>query len=60
MCNRLLTAGNKPGRILMYALAAMAIFAGLRSLIELVLMSYMLLAWLGLVTLLQWLRPQAE
>jgi hypothetical protein len=30
----------------MYGLGAMAIFAGLRSLIELVLMSYMLLAWI--------------
>ena len=60
MCNQLLKAGNKSERILMYSLGAMAIFAGLRSLIELVLMSYMLLAWLGLVVLLHWLRPQAE
>jgi len=48
MCNQLMTAGSSPTRLLMYAVGAMAIFAGLRSLVDLVLMSYLLLAWLGI------------
>lgn len=46
--SRILTMREGPSRIVLYGLAAMTIFAGLRSMIELVLMSYMLLAWMGL------------
>jgi len=51
MCDQLLVDRSTSSGVLMFAISAMAIFAGLRSIIELVLMSYMLLAWLGLVTL---------
>jgi hypothetical protein len=60
MCNQFLTLGAAgSSQVLMYAISAMAIFVGLRSIIELVLMSYMLLAWLGLVALFN-LKPASE
>jgi hypothetical protein len=56
VCNQLLTASTSPVRLLMYAVGAMAVIAGLRSIIELVLMSYVLLAWLAISA---FLRPAA-
>jgi hypothetical protein len=56
--NQFLTTGTSPVRFLMFAAGAMALFAGVRSMLDLVLMSYMLLAWYGLVVLLN--LPVAE
>lgn len=43
---RLLLRPPASSAILLYSLATMALFAGIRSMIELVLMSYVLLAWM--------------
>jgi hypothetical protein len=51
-CSRLLTLSDRPARLIIYGLSAIAIFAGLRSMIELVLMSYTVLAWVGLSVIL--------
>jgi hypothetical protein len=48
MYNSLLGGLISPSRALVYGLGAMALFAGLRGMVDLVLMSYMLLAWVGL------------
>lgn len=48
MANGILIASEAPERFLLYAGACMAIFAGVRSMIDIVLMSYVLLAWVGL------------
>lgn len=53
MCNQFLNAGTSPMRLLMYATSSMALFTGVRSMIELVLMSYMLVAWYLIVSLTQ-------
>jgi hypothetical protein len=56
MWNQLL--GFRTGNaVLMYGFGAMCLFAGLRSMIELVLMSYTLLAWLGVSYLI---KPGAD
>jgi len=47
MGNRLLASADQIAPRLLYSLFAMMLFAGLRSMIELVLMSYMILAWLA-------------
>ncbi len=46
MGNRLLAAADQVAPRLLFAISAMTLFAGLRSMIELVLMSYMMLVWL--------------
>lgn len=51
-CMRFLSLAPNPPAILLYSMGAMAIFAGLRSMIDIVLMSYILLAWCGVVWLL--------
>lgn len=51
--NQFLTTGTSPVRFLMYAAGAMALFAGIRSMLDLVLMSYMLLAWYFIVVILK-------
>lgn len=50
--SQFLTTGTSPVRFLMFAAGAMAVFAGIRSMLDLILMSYMLLAWYGLVLIL--------
>lgn len=47
----LLTFGNSPTRILLYSFGVLSLFAGLRSGIELVLMSYTVLALIGVFAL---------
>jgi hypothetical protein len=51
--NQILSIGNSPVRFLMYAAGAMALFAGVRSMLDLVLMSYMVVAWYFLVLVLK-------
>jgi hypothetical protein len=57
VCNRFLTDAPGPAGVLMFALGAMAIFAGLRSIIDIVLMSYQLLAW---IVISRYLSPPDE
>ena len=54
---RLLAGPIHPERLLVYAFSALVIFAGLRSMIELVLMSYGLIAWMGCLALVVKRRP---
>jgi hypothetical protein len=49
--SRLLLARNEGGALMLYCAFLLALFAGLRSMIELVLMSYVVLVWL----LLMWI-----
>jgi oligosaccharide repeat unit polymerase len=56
-CSRVLMLSDKPARLVVYGLSAIAIFTGLRSMIELVLMSYALLAWIGLSTFVRPANP---
>lgn len=46
--SHILTMRAAPNRVVLYGLGALTVFAGLRSMIELILMSYMLLAWIAL------------
>jgi hypothetical protein len=57
MCNRFLTDAPGGAGVLMFALGAMAIFAGLRSINDIVLMSYQLLAW---IVISRYLSPHDE
>ena len=50
--NQFVSTGTSPVRFLMYAAGGMALFAGVRSMIDVVLMSYMLLAWYVFVAVL--------
>jgi hypothetical protein len=58
--SRLLDEPPHPARAGVYALGAMAIIAGLRSLIELLLMSYPLLHWMILTALVRWLTGEVS
>jgi len=49
--NRLLAGQITPSGILLYSLALLSLFAGVRSMLDLVLMSYPILAWVGLLWL---------
>jgi len=51
MMSQLLTRNAKSANAIVYSLCAMALFAGFRSMLELVLMSYAVLAWM----LISWL-----
>jgi oligosaccharide repeat unit polymerase len=48
LASQLLTEATTLGGYLVYSAMAMALFAGMRSMPELVLMNYMVLAWVGL------------
>lgn len=52
MTSPILNAGTNPERFLVYALCALVIFAGMRSMLELVLMSYAIFAWVAAVWLI--------
>lgn len=53
---RLLSEGNSSTRILLYSFGVLSLFSGLRSAIELVLMSYTVLALIAVLALLRVLR----
>ncbi len=53
--SRLLIETSTPSALVIYSIGLLAIFAGMRSMIELVLMSYGILAWAGLVWMIH--RP---
>jgi oligosaccharide repeat unit polymerase len=50
MASKLLTQGTTFGALVIYSIMLMALFAGMRSMLELVLTSYVLLAWVGVST----------
>jgi hypothetical protein len=52
MWNRLLEA-RLPYSVLMYGMGLLAMFAGLRSMLDLVLLSYTILAWIGVTYLFE-------
>jgi hypothetical protein len=56
MANQLLTQTNKIGAVILYCTMAMALFAGMRSSIDLVLISYVIIAWVVLSRLYQIMR----
>ncbi len=56
-CNAIIARGEGPMRFLLYSFGAFALFAGLRSGIELVLMSYILLAWFAVEALVRQMAP---
>ena len=51
MATRLLTQGASFGMYVIYSTLMMALFSGMRSMLELILTSYVVLAWLGLLRL---------
>jgi hypothetical protein len=48
MARALLTRSNKLSALVMYSVVVMALFSGMRSILELVLVSYVILAWIGI------------
>lgn len=56
LASRLLIMGNTFGALVVYSILIMALFAGLRSMLELVLVSYAILAWVGLSLLFRYYR----
>ncbi len=60
MLRELLRHERTPGLLVVYGVGLLSLFAGMRSGIELVLMSYALLAWVGLVWAYQRLFSSAS
>lgn len=56
MASRLLTQGATFGTHVIYSTLMMALFSGMRSMLELVLTSYVVLAWIGLLRLFVYFR----
>ncbi len=48
MANELLTRSVTFGSLVIYSTMMMALFTGMRSMLELILVSYVVLAWVGL------------
>ena len=48
----LLSASTTQGALVIYSIIVMALFSGMRSILELILVSYVMLAWVGLSQLL--------
>jgi hypothetical protein len=60
MVTSLLTHGITFGAHVVYAIAMMALFTGLRSMLELVLTSYVALAWIGLSRIWMGTKPESK
>ena len=56
MANQFLPEMNRIGAVILYGTMAMALFAGVRSLIDLVLISYVIIAWVILSRLYQMVK----
>lgn len=56
LASRLLTEGATFGAYVFYSALMMALFSGMRSMMELVLTSYVVLAWIGLLRLFVYFR----
>jgi hypothetical protein len=48
MARELLARGTTQGALVIYSIVVMALFSGMRSILELILVSYVVLAWVGL------------
>ena len=53
----LLARCKTQGALVIYSIVVMALFSGMRSILELILVSYVVLAWVGLAHLFMKLRP---
>jgi len=60
MASRLLTQGSTFGSYVIYSTLMMALFSGMRSMLELVLTSYVVLAWIGLLRLFVYFRGRSN
>lgn len=56
LASGLLTHGTTQGALVIYSIVVMALFSGMRSILELILVSYVVLAWVGLSHLFNKLR----
>ena len=56
MARDLLARGTTQGALVIYSIVVMALFSGMRSILELILVSYVVLAWVGLSHLFVKLR----
>jgi hypothetical protein len=56
MARDLLARGTTQGALVIYSIVVMALFSGMRSILELILVSYVVLAWVGLSHLFMKLR----
>src|ERR1041385_756711 len=56
MARDLLARGTPQGALVIYSIVVMALFSGMRSILELILVSYVVLAWVGLSHLFMRLR----
>ena len=56
MARDLLARGTTQGALVIYSIVVMALFSGMRSILELILVSYVVLAWVGLAHLFIKLR----
>src|SRR5688572_32600586 len=56
LASGLLKRATTQGALVIYSIIVMALFSGMRSILELVLVSYVVLAWLGLAQLFVKLR----
>lgn len=56
LASKLLMIGNTFGVIVLYSVLMMALFAGIRSMLDLVLVNYVFLAWIGFSRLLIYLK----
>ena len=59
MVSGLLNGEMSPERALVYSVLVLALFAGGRSILELILTSYMLIAWFGVLWVTRVFRGQA-
>jgi len=48
MASALLTRCTTQGALVIYSIVVMALFSGMRSILDLILVSYVVLAWVGL------------
>ena len=56
MARDLLARGTTQGALVIYSIVVMALFSGMRSILELILVSYVVLAWVGMSHLFMKLR----
>jgi len=60
MANKLLSQCNTIAALVVYSIVVMALFSGLRSLLDLVLVSYVVLAWVALSRLFRHMQRKAN
>jgi len=60
MANKLLTQCNSVAALVVYSIVVMALFSGLRSMLDLILVSYVVLAWVALSRLFRHMHSNAS